>query len=460
MVTISQALLYYKRPEIQRAMVRHAENKEVCGSFNLEGFSKRPDILNYPAEILEMAKQGITSFHCSEEIWKDPLQLATSLPKNKLDELRQGWDLIIDIDCKELEFSKIAAHYLIQALRYTGIKSIYCKFSGNHGFHIGMPFEALPARVLDKDVKDLFPEAPRKIAEYLKFLIEPHIRKGLLEKYTKEQISVLINKPVEEIVKHDVLQPFSFLEVDTILISSRHMYRMPYSFNEKSGLVSIPIRPEDVLKFQKDWAIAENVIVTDIPFIERDIEPNQANKLFVQAYDFKPVLNTADEKVKSEKKFEDFQNALPEQFFPPCIARVLQGLLDGKKRAIFILVNFLSSVGWNKEQIEQRLIEWNKCNPEPLKEVYIKGQLASFRYKKAKVLPPNCDNTMYYHDLHICEKDNLCLRIKNPVNYARRKSLVLRQQKEAIIRPRLTEEQKAMRRAHREKLKQMKESIK
>lgn len=457
MVTISQALLYYKRPEIQRAMVRHAENKEVCGSFNMDGFSKRPDILTYPAEVLEMAKRGITSFHCSEELWKDPLQLAAALPKNRLDELRQGWDLILDIDCKELEFSKIAAHYLIEALKYMGIKSIYCKFSGNHGFHIGMPFEALPARVLDKDVKDLFPEAPRKIAEYLKFLIEPHIRNGLLEKYTLEQISALVNKPIEEIAKHDVLRPFSFLEVDTILISSRHMYRMPYSFNEKSGLVSIPIHPEDVLSFQKDWATAENVAVTDIPFIERDVEQNQANELFVQAFDFKPALSTG-EKTSSDNRFEDFHDALPEQFFPPCMVKILQGLSDGKKRAVFILVNFLSCAGWNKEQIEQRLADWNKRNPEPLKEVYIKGQLASFRFKKAKVLPPNCDNTMYYHDLHICEKDNLCQRIKNPVNYARRKSFALKQQEKIAARPRLTEEQKALRKAYREKMRQAKDS--
>ena len=34
-----------------------------------------------------------------------------------------------------------------------------------------------------------------------------------------------------------------FLEIDTVLISSRHLYRMPYSLHEKSGLVSLPINP-------------------------------------------------------------------------------------------------------------------------------------------------------------------------------------------------------------------------
>jgi hypothetical protein len=454
MVTLSQALLYYKQPEIQRAIVQHARDKEVCGSFNNEGFSKRPDVLEYPGDVLEMVKRGVTSFHCSEELWAEPLQLQPSLPKNKLDEIRKGWDLLLDIDCKELEFSKIAGHYLIQALKYLGITSVYCKFSGNHGFHIAVPYEALPTKVLDKDVKDLFPDAPRKIAEYLKSMIEPHLRKALLSKYSIEQISVMINKPFDDISKNGVLEPFKFLEIDTILISSRHMYRMPYSFNEKSGLVSIPIRPEDVLSFKKENALPEKVKVTGIPFIERNIEPGQASKLFVQAFDFKPTLITEDDEKKDEKKFEELNTAVPQQLFPPCIQKILLGLQDGKKRSIFVLVNFLSNVGWNKEQIEALLYEWNKKNPEPLREVYIKGQLSSMKYKKGKILPPNCNSDSYYKDMQICSPDNLCQKIKNPVNYSRRKIFAQKEEdKKRPPRSLLTEEQKAMRRAYRAKLK-------
>ncbi len=449
MVTLSQALLYYKRPEIQKAIVKHAQDKEISGSFNMQGFSKRPDILEYPADVLEMVKRGITSFHCSEELWHEPLQISPTLTKKQLNEIRKGWDLLLDIDCKELEFSKIAAHYLVEALKYQGIKSVYVKFSGNHGFHICVPFEAFPQKVQDQEIKDLFPEAPRKIAEYLKFMIESHLRKALLEKYSKEEISNLIEKPLNEITKKGVLQPFTFLEIDTILISSRHLYRMPYSFNEKSGLVSIPIEPEKVLEFTKEYAKPENVKVTEIPFIERDIEVNQANKLFVQAFDFKPTIKKEKEIKRYEQQFEDLQEAVPEQFFPPCMHNILKGMEDGKKRAVFILNNFLSNIGWNKTQIKQRIHTWNKQNPEPLKEVYLKGQL---RYK-TKVLPPNCQNMMYYKDMHICKPDNLCQRTKNPVNYARRKIFAhSKTTSQKTGRPKLTEEQKAMRKAYRERL--------
>ena len=105
MINISQALLYYKRLDVQKALVSHAEDKEISGCFNMQGFSKRPDIFEYSGDVLEMVKRGATSFHCSEELWNNPLNLSSNLTRKQLDNLRKGWDLILDIDCKELEFN-------------------------------------------------------------------------------------------------------------------------------------------------------------------------------------------------------------------------------------------------------------------------------------------------------------------------------------------------------------------
>ena len=44
-------------------------------------------------------------------------------------------------------------------------------------------------------------------------------------------------------------------------------------------------------------------------------------------------------------------------------------------------------------------------------------------------MPPNCSNKNYYPDLHICSPDSLCQKIKNPVNYSRRKTFYLNKQK-------------------------------
>ena len=80
------------------------------------------------------------------------------------------------------------------------------------------------------------------------------------------------------------------------------------------------------------------------------------------------------------------------------------------------MMNFLGKIGWNKKEIEEYLQEWNKeKNPEPLRQVYIKGQMHSF--KAGDKLPPNCNNEAYYLGMGICKPDGLCKRIKNPVNY-------------------------------------------
>ena len=94
----------------------------------------------------------------------------------------------------------------------------------------------------------------------------------------------------------------------------------------------------------------------------------------------------------------------------------MAGIPDGKKRAVFILTNFLGKIGWSKEEISGYLKEWNKKNPEPLREVYIKGQL--YNFKPGEKLPPNCNNEGYALGMGVCKPDNLCKRIKNPVNYA------------------------------------------
>ena len=294
MVDIGAALRYYKREDIQKAIVEQAKDKEIAVSFNMKGYGKRPDILTYPRDILELVKSGATSFHCSEEIWNNPLHLNPNLRRTELDALRKGWDLVLDIDCPFLEYSAIAAHFLVQALNYHGVDSLSVKFSGNHGFHIAVPFEAFPEKVHDKDTKDLFPEGPRRIALYLKEMIRDHLAEGILKKDNMDAIVKKSGKKFSELVKDGKFDPFTILDIDTILISSRHLYRMLYSFNEKSGLISTPVDPSKVLEFKKEDAAPEKVQVSGITFLDRaKVKPNEARKLIVQAFDFK--IETEDE---------------------------------------------------------------------------------------------------------------------------------------------------------------------
>ncbi len=515
MITLSQILKLYKREDVQNEIIENAKDREIAIKFGDKGFGKRPDILKYPNDILELAKQGATSFHGSEELWKNPLQLDPMMKKKDIDDLRMGWDLVLDIDSIDFEFSKIIADLIIKALKLHGITSISCKFSGNKGFHIGVPFEAFPTSVNGIESRLLFPDGVRRIAEYLIYYIDSKemdlaFTKKLLEKNEREKESIVnkIGKKKEDVIKkicksckrtipkketfyfygcnkcghtersktphtairckrckalmkridrmgsvtkskdfadskkketcpfcnsyelYTHIDPSAFIEVDTLLITSRHLYRMPYSFNEKSGLVSVPINPNKVMQFRKEIAIPKNVRVSKYRFLDRkDVKKNEAKKLLVQAFDY----NLKQEETKQDKeiKYEDFEEAVPEQFFPPCISKILTGVQDGKKRSLFILTNFMRSVGWSYDQIEKRLEEWNKKNPEPLREVLLKGQLRYHKQKAKKILPPNCQNSMYYKDFRVCIPDNLCPRIKNPVNYARVKTRYLKKGKKS-----------------------------
>jgi len=436
-----KVLAWYSREDVQDAICSEALGKEI-GVKYVWGYGKRPDIIANPADVYELAKEGATSFHFSEEIWYNPLQISAKLGIKELGELRKGWDLIIDIDTPHFEYSRVAAHYIIQALKHYGISSISCKFSGNHGFHIGVPFEAFPPVLYDLPMRSLFPEAPRKVAGFLKHKVEKLILRDIFEKETREQIAKNVGKDVSEIKKDSM---DAIVDVDTVLISSRHLCRMPYVFNEKSGLVSITIHPDDVLTFNRDDATPEK-ITEIIPFMDRATAmPGEAKRLFVEAYDsgYEDVAyNTIKSAIEKEVTYEQIKDAAPEDSFPPCIKHILGGLDDGKKRALFALTHFLKTVGWSHEAIEARLLAWNDVHKERLKETYIRGQLRYFKTQNAR-LPPNCDNEAYYKGIGVCKPDHLCKTLNNPVSYAKRRLFHLQNvkpEKKKVEKPEIKEE--------------------
>ena len=71
-IPLGTLLRHYKRSDIQEAMVRAAEDKEIAVKYGDKGFGKRPDVLRNPRDVIEFAKNGATSFHCSEELWTNP----------------------------------------------------------------------------------------------------------------------------------------------------------------------------------------------------------------------------------------------------------------------------------------------------------------------------------------------------------------------------------------------------
>lgn len=415
-----------------------------------------------------------------------------------------GWDLVLDIDCPQWEFAKIVTWLFVQSLRDHGITAITTKFSGNKGFHIGVPFEAFPDSVHGQETKNMFPEGPRKIAMYLLDYIgrkyvtvsdnkvtfgkdfvytlkelqdktdktESELMKTFcstcgkksagessrkiqficaqcgttLDGEEKDQYkqcpkcNIIMEKSVTEHTKKccanpnivTEFNPLSIVEVDTVLIAPRHLYRAPYSYHEKSGKVSVPIDPDTLMDFEKEQAEPANVVVGQRVFLDREgVARGQATKLLVEAFDFSArkeqrmkELEYIDKIDRSERKqgYEDVQSAIPEQFFPPCIQAISLGMKDGKKRAVFMLNNFLTSVGWEYDDIEEWFKKWNQKNPEPLRDQYFLGQIRYAKQHKKKVLPPNCDNVGYYKAFGVCNPDPFCKYVKNPANYAIKKA--------------------------------------
>jgi len=422
--SMDRILGHYSRKDVQKELVEIARNREVGIKFGDAGYGKRPDVLQFEGDVLDLARHGATSFHVSEERWSDPLVLGGD-SKKKINEYRIGWDLVIDVDTKFLDYAKICAKLLVDAIEFYDVKSYGIKFSGGTGMHIIIPFEAFPKQVNGKEVRMLFPDYTKIVAAYLKNMIKDELRKKILEISSVDEIMKVTKKKFDDVVKNNMLDPFCIVDIDPALISTRHLFRAAFSINEKTGLVSVPIRKEDIIGFDLKMAKIENV-ETGVKFLKRDAESGEASNLMVQAFDWHERnfgTRNYEYAIKEKKKveYERPSIAMKPDLFAPCMLCILEGVkTDGRKRALFVLVNYLRKAGYEYDEIDNMLVEWNKKNYEQLKEGYIKSHVSWCKRQKADIMPPNCDNAAYYKDLNVCKPDFFCRNIKNPLQYKRK----------------------------------------
>jgi len=495
-------LSYYSRGDVRKAIYEFSKNRE-CVPRYFEGFGKRPDSFQYDSDILSYAKKGATSFHCSEEIWQDPLELSTELREEEIKKLRVGWDLLIDIDCKYIEYSKKAAIAIIQALKVNGVDNVGIKFSGGKGFHIIVPFKAFPEEMSGKKTQDMFPEWPRLICNYLKEQSREFLEKDL---YSSEDMSVLsklkkgircerckgmsekaelinflcsrcktkmenlttsfqkkrkIRCPNCQIEMTEIeriplyqckncqldsrknpenfneaferIDVFDVLGLDVILVSPRHLFRMPYSLHEKTALASVVLDKDKITGFDmiRD---ADPLKVQPINFMPNS-KAGEAKDLLRKSVEFKPIEKQKTlEEIKNpkqdkainsigNKKFNDItiKNLTPD-LYPPTITKILAGMKsDGRKRALFILLSFFKSLKLSDEELESQINAWNAKNSEPLKTGYIKSQIVWYSRLKQARLPPNFDK-MYYKDIGFPPTPEE-IAVKNPVSWVIKKAM-------------------------------------
>lgn len=197
-------MIYYSQPEIKKALFEFAENRETIPRY-YEGFGKRPDALQFQNDVIEHVKRGATSFHCSEELWSDPLEISTEMSRKEFNELRSGWDFLLDIDSPYLEYSKIYAQLLIEALEFHGVKNIGVKFSGSKGFHVIVPWKAFPKEIYEQKTKDMFPEWPRIMCEYLDSILKPKLTEKIFQEQSLKELAQRTGKEESDLIIDECL---------------------------------------------------------------------------------------------------------------------------------------------------------------------------------------------------------------------------------------------------------------
>ncbi len=405
-----QILEYYSRDDIISAIIKNTKEREVAGAFADGSYDQRPNIIQFPNDIVQMVRKGVTSFHYSVEHWSNPMQLA----RERYEELRTGFDFVIDIDSKlGIEEAGIAAEMICSLLRNYGIKNYGIKFSGRRGFHICLPWGSFPKEIDYKPLAKLYPKAPRILAGFIREKISESLMKELIKRKGAKQLIDILEEPPES------LDPFYFVEVEKDW-GSRHMFRAPYSLNEKTWLASLPINESQLKNFSTELARPEKV-KTGAEFFKS--KENEAETLLIEALDWNALQEK--ELPKKEKKRINWEKRVPEEFFPPCMKLILAGLPDGRKRSIFTITNFLRMMNWSWPEIEEKVMECNKKNTQELPRNIVLGQL---RWNQSNQMnPANCDTELFYKGIGICKPDETCKgrkMIKNPINYPFRKMRV------------------------------------
>ena len=499
--------IYYSNPKIQEVILKFSAGREIVPQY-FEAFGKRPDSLHYLSDINNLVKKGATSFHASEEIWEDPLQINSEWNIREMNDARKNWDLIIDIDSKYLDLSKALAILICNALERHGIRNYCIKFSGSKGFHIIVSGNAFPDEFNDMRKNESFPGWPRTICEYLMNFVKrdynkvaskimgdienvkkmtnlkeedfmeslcPNCgrsaKKGRLVSLKCEECGFSIKRKDMKITKRRLICPQNecpgilkvieeddyfeckfcenvssidkressdrykavytkdardlenfeeevsggkFGASDLVLVAPRHLFRMPYSLHEKTALASVVIKKEEIGTFNPARDANPLMLKEIREFLPKN-EKNEGRRLLKEALEWKEKDTGKESMPKKEiyKKYEEIDvKNVSEDMFPEPIKKLLNGLGDGRKRGLFVLITFLRSLNFSAEYINEKVRGWNKKNEMPLKEGYIKSQIDWHLKQRKKILPPNYSNDNFYRDIGILDEKP---KVKNPI---------------------------------------------
>ncbi len=221
------------------------------------------------------------------------------------------------------------------------------------------------------------------------------------------------DKHPENFKKVEGVSAEKIASLDLILVASRHLLRMPYSLHERTALASVVLNKNEIENFDPRDANHSKIIIRN--FMPANKE-NEAKKLLAAVLDWKKGQESKEKEgnkkyVNNEYKEIEIKG-VSEDMFPEPIKKLLNGLEDGRKRGLFILLTFLKSLNFSQDYIKDKIRKWNEKNKPPLKEGYLKSQVEWHLKQKRKILPPNYDNEPFYKDMGLINNKP---QAKNPL---------------------------------------------
>lgn len=357
---------YYEQSAIQQRLFEIAPQREIVPAFNGQIYH-RPDVLENQQTLDAWIRDGMTSVHGSVELYSDPIELDQEYPHH----LRTGWDLIIDIDshAEDLAPAKMVTAALSDVLDEYDVP-YGVKFSGRRGFHIGIPADAFVDASSIVPIAEFYPGLPKSTIYFLKGRAAEHL---------------------SDAIAYD---PYEMVDVEESW-GQRHLFRLPYSLHEASGLASVPV--VNVVGFSTDMADPARVRA-ERPFFPA-CEEGVARALVKDVLSYEWEKRQEQEQRRQQtvnRKYLQPDEPIEQKYFPEPIQEMLQGLNDGRKRSVFVLTSFLRQTGYDWDDVEYVLDNWNRRNRPPLPDQYLHTQLRWHRAQAEAYMPPNYSEADYW----------------------------------------------------------------
>jgi len=223
--------------------------------------------------------------------------------------------LWFDIDDNNLEKARERAIELMLSLEALYETDAIVYFSGNKGFHIGVPSEVFGAKP-SANLPQVFKRMAKLIA--------------------------------------------SDIPVDYSIYEKNRLWRMPGSINRKSGLYKIPLTPEDLA--QLDIQTIKELAATKRQITAATSPINKRSEALTALYN-----NIIREIEQSEKKTDAGPATKISGIEKPCIKKLLEGVESGQRNEAAIrIADYFRKRESSPEDAEKLLIDWNERNKEPL----------------------------------------------------------------------------------------------